>query len=144
MINKKILAYLKQERISQSELAVKTGIIQQNLNRLLKSKEMKVSQMLKITEALGLPTDYFLAVKESVNKESEKETPTVSLRKIKTTYDDTETLSNLFVVVKMNYESEIEINSNEHLDLIIEKLTDAREKIKKDGLLLCRSSWNRE
>lgn len=72
-VNKKILEYLKTERISQSELATKTGIIQQNLNRMLNSKDMKVSQLLDITKALGLPLTYFIDSKAQVsNDEIEK------------------------------------------------------------------------
>ncbi|MDO9186766.1 MAG: helix-turn-helix transcriptional regulator [Bacteroidia bacterium] len=59
-VNKKILEYLKKERISQSELADKTGITQQNLNRLLNAENIKVSQMLEITKALELPSTYFI------------------------------------------------------------------------------------
>ncbi|MES2396227.1 MAG: helix-turn-helix transcriptional regulator [Bacteroidota bacterium] len=59
-VNKKILEYLKKERISQSELADKTGITQQNLNRLLNAENIKVSQMLEITKALMLPSTYFI------------------------------------------------------------------------------------
>lgn len=68
-VNKKILEYLKKERISQSELADKTGITQQNLNRLLNAENIKVSQMLEITKALMLPSTYFIDGKGQVSKE---------------------------------------------------------------------------
>lgn len=68
-INKAISDYLKKMNISQYELANKTGISQPNINRLLNSSDIKVSQLFKITKALELPVTYFFDGKEHINNE---------------------------------------------------------------------------
>jgi transcriptional regulator with XRE-family HTH domain len=68
-VNKKIHTYIKEQGISQAELAKRTGIAQQNLNRLLAADDIKVSQLIDITKALELPVTYFFDGKEHISNE---------------------------------------------------------------------------
>lgn len=54
-VNKKILNYIKENGIIQSELCKKLGYTQANLSRILNSDDIKVSQLEKICEALEVP-----------------------------------------------------------------------------------------
>jgi transcriptional regulator with XRE-family HTH domain len=67
MVNSKILAYLVANNISQTKLASDTGIAQQNLSRLLKAKDIKLSQLSLITKALSLPITYFFDGNENIS-----------------------------------------------------------------------------
>lgn len=68
-LNEKIVKYLDEKSISQTKLAKLTGISQQNLNRVLNSDDIKVSQLHIITKALKLPITYFFDGKENVTNE---------------------------------------------------------------------------
>ena len=66
MIIDKILELLKNKSITQTELAKRTGISQQNLNRLLNASDIKVSQLIEISKALGVAPTYFFDGSESI------------------------------------------------------------------------------
>jgi transcriptional regulator with XRE-family HTH domain len=68
-VNKKIKEYIKEIGVSQFELAKKTGISQPNLNRLLTADDIKISQLVELTKALGLPVTYFFDGKEHVSND---------------------------------------------------------------------------
>ncbi len=59
-INDIIKSYIEEKGIKLSELARKTGISAQNLSRILQAKDLKVSQLFSISEALSVPYDYFI------------------------------------------------------------------------------------
>ncbi len=59
-INEIIKSYIEEKGIKLSELARKTGISAQNLSRILHAKDLKVSQLFSISEALNVPYDYFI------------------------------------------------------------------------------------
>jgi transcriptional regulator with XRE-family HTH domain len=59
-INEIIKHYIEEKGIKLSELARKTGISAQNLSRILQAKDLKVSQLFAISEALSVPYDYFI------------------------------------------------------------------------------------
>ncbi len=68
-VNKKIIDYIRENKISQSDIAKKTGIAQSNLNRLLNSDDLRVSHLIQITKALELPVTYFFDGKEHISNE---------------------------------------------------------------------------
>lgn len=68
-VNKKLSDYIRENNISQSEVAKKTGIAQSNLNRLLNSDDLRISHLIQITKALGLPPSYFFDGKEHISNE---------------------------------------------------------------------------
>ena len=72
-INNKILKYLQDKKISQVELAKRTNILPQNLNRLLNADDIKLSQLIAITKALDLPLTYFFEGNENVSTEKKQE-----------------------------------------------------------------------
>ncbi|HCQ30237.1 MAG TPA: hypothetical protein DIU39_08130 [Flavobacteriales bacterium] len=59
-LNEIIKKYIEEKGIKLSELAKKTGISAQNLSRILHAKDLKVSQLFSISDALNLPYDYFI------------------------------------------------------------------------------------
>lgn len=66
-INKKILNYIKENGIIQSDLCKKLGYTQANLSRILNSDDIKVSQLEKICEALNINVGYFFGAEENQN-----------------------------------------------------------------------------
>lgn len=66
-VNKKIIDYIRENKISQSDVAKKAGIAQSNLNRLLNSDDLRVSHLIQITKALDLPVSYFFDGTEHIS-----------------------------------------------------------------------------
>lgn len=66
-VTKKILEYIKQKNLTQTELSARTLISQQNLNRILNSNEIKVSTLIKISKALNVPPSFFFDGKEHLD-----------------------------------------------------------------------------
>ena len=58
-INQKILDFIKSNRISQAGLAKELKYDRSNLNRILSSDDLKVSQLEDICKALKIPVSYF-------------------------------------------------------------------------------------
>lgn len=51
---------LREKAVTQTELAKRVGMATQNLSRLIKSDDIKVSTLLKISNALSMhPADFF-------------------------------------------------------------------------------------
>jgi len=59
-VNGKIRNYIEENGIKLTEVARKTGISRQNLSRILDSNDIKVSQLLALSEALGVEPGVFV------------------------------------------------------------------------------------
>ncbi len=68
-VNKQILEYLRSKGVSQANLAEKMGVAQSNLNRLLNSDDIKVSQLIEICKVLNLNPGYFFNGNETINNQ---------------------------------------------------------------------------
>ena len=55
MSNLRLKDFLAENSISQTELAEKVGMPPQNIYRIIKNDETKVSTLIKIAQALGVP-----------------------------------------------------------------------------------------
>lgn len=71
-INKKILDFIKMKGIAQADLAKKMKIAPSNLNRILNSDDLKISQLVEISKILKVnPTHFFEGESSLNNKELE-------------------------------------------------------------------------
>lgn len=60
-LNKRILNHILNNGIKISEIARKTGISRQNLDRIFSSNDIKMSQYYSICESLNLEPNFFLS-----------------------------------------------------------------------------------
>ncbi|MCW3076944.1 MAG: hypothetical protein JWO32_1553 [Bacteroidetes bacterium] len=67
-VNKKIIDLLRVLNIPQAALAEKLGMAQSNLNRLLNSEDLKVSQLIEISKSLNVSPSHFFDGSETINK----------------------------------------------------------------------------
>ena len=58
-VNKKIKAYIESKGINLTHLAKKIEMSKQNLSSVLSNNDIKLSQLQKICNVLGLPITYF-------------------------------------------------------------------------------------
>ncbi len=65
-MNEKISQYLALNKITQKELSIRTGISHQTMSNILKSNDLKISQLKKICEALELPLTFFFETDEVI------------------------------------------------------------------------------
>lgn len=59
-VNNRIFKFLCENQITQAELAKRTGIQKPNINRIIYNDDLRVSHLVAISKALGVPDHYFL------------------------------------------------------------------------------------
>jgi len=68
-VNKRLIEYIRVKGVSQSEIAKKLNIAQPNLNRILNSDDLKVSQLIELCTVLEVSPTYFFDGTETINNE---------------------------------------------------------------------------
>lgn len=68
-INKKIQVYIENKGLKLVDISKKIGISKQNFSRILKSDDLKVSQLIELCAVLEVSPTYFFDGTETINSE---------------------------------------------------------------------------
>ena len=68
-INKKIQVYIENKGLKLVDISKKIGISKQNFSRILKSDDLKVSQLIELCTVLEVSPTYFFDGTETINSE---------------------------------------------------------------------------
>lgn len=140
-VNSKILEYLKSNGIQQKMIAEKIGMDQASLNRLLRSDDMKVSVLQKISEALSVNPVVFLS--DHTPEISAEEFEGIK-RKLNLVESEIELVKHHFIVyLQMRYHTHLDYTRNElskYLEYdVIENLEDVIKEHRECGYQDCDS-----